>query len=100
MKTKRRLLIAGMVIGSLLTLAPLFGLLGAVFGMTRAFKTLGQSGIADPQALSDGIGTSLLSTAAGLFVCPVGVVVLTLSLVFFFRLRASSPPPLPRRPNP
>ena len=95
MKAKRRLLIAGIVMGALLTLAPVFGLLGTVFGMMRAFDTLGSTGLGDPQALSASIGDTLIATAAGLFLCPVGIVVLTLSLVFFFRLRRPVPPPLP-----
>ena len=76
-------------------MSPLFGLLGTVFGMTRAFATLGNAGVSDPRALADSIGTTLLSTAIGLFLCPAGIVILVISLVFFSRLRASSPPPLP-----
>jgi biopolymer transport protein ExbB/TolQ len=94
MKTKRRFLIAGIVAGSLLTLSPLFGLLGTVFGMTRAFATLGNTGIADPTALSNSIGTVLLSSALGLIMCPFGVILLTVSIVFYSRLRAANPPPL------
>ena len=97
---KRRLLITGIVIGSLFTLSPLFGLLGTVFGMTRAFNTLGSSGVADPQVLSASIGTTLLSTAVGFILFPVGIVIVTLSLIFFLRLRVSSPPPLPQQPTP
>ena len=93
MKTKRRLTIAGIVFGALLTLAPAFGLLGTVLGMSRAFSTLGDSGITDPKALSDSVGVTLVSTATGLFLFPFGIVILTLFLIFYFRLRASSPPP-------
>ncbi|MEQ1858466.1 MAG: MotA/TolQ/ExbB proton channel family protein [Chthoniobacteraceae bacterium] len=88
-------MIAGIILGSLLTLAPFIGLLGTVIGMMGAFKTLGSSGIADPKALADDIGISLMSTATGLFVFPVGVVILSLSLIFYYRLRSSTPPPLP-----
>jgi biopolymer transport protein ExbB/TolQ len=93
-KTKRRFLIAGIVAGSLLTLSPLFGFLGTVFGMTRAFAALGNSGIADPTALSHSISTVLLSSALGLILCPFGVILLTVSIVFYSRLRAANPPPL------
>ena len=95
MNAKRRLLIAGIVIGSLLTLAPLFGILGTVFGMMRAFNTLGSSGVGDPAVLSADITTVLFSTAAGVFLFPVGVLILPLSLVFFLRLRTSTPPHSP-----
>ena len=94
-KAKRRFLLTGIVVGSILTLSPLFGLLGTVLGMTRAFRMLGSAGVSDPQALANSIGTMLVSTAAGLCLCPVGIVVFTLSLVFFLRLRAATPPPLP-----
>lgn len=97
MKAKRRLLLTGIIIGSLLTLSPAIGLLGTVFGMIRAFATLGGSGITDPHALSESIGTALISTATGFFLFPVGVALLTISIVFFCRLRASTPPPLPRQ---
>jgi len=99
MKTKRRILIAGIGVGSLLTLSPVFGLLGTVFGMTRAFRTLGSSGIADPQTLSASIGTTLISTAVGLFLCPLGIVLLSVCIIFLIRLRASTPPPLPPQPK-
>lgn len=95
MKAQRRLLIAGIVVSSLLTLSPLVGLLGTFLGMTRAFRTLEATGVADPQVLSSDIGSALVSTAAGLLLLPVGLVGLTLSLFLFYRLRASTPPPLP-----
>ena len=98
MKAKRRLLIVGIVIGSLLTLSPLPSMLCTVFGMIRAFNELGSSGNFDKQALSDSISTALVGTTAGLCLFPVGVIVLTLSLVFFFRLRAPSPPPVLQKP--
>jgi biopolymer transport protein ExbB/TolQ len=79
MNRKRNLLKAGIIIGALLTAAPVLGVLGTLFGMTRAFTALGSSGVSDPQALSEGIGTSLVSTAVGFALCPVGVVIFTLS---------------------
>lgn len=95
MKRKRRLLIVGMVVGGLLTLAPVLGLAGTVLGMTRAFNTLGSSGTGDPQALSQDISVVLVSTATGVILLPVGIVLFTTSLVFFLRQRRSCPPPLP-----
>ena len=96
----RKLLVFGIVLGTILTLSPLFGILGTVFGMTRAFQSLGNSSNTDPHLLSERIGTSLVSTAAGLFFCPFGIVILTLSLVFHFRIRKSCPPSLPDVPSP
>jgi biopolymer transport protein ExbB/TolQ len=37
---KRKFLIAGIVVGFFLLLGPVWGLLGTVVGMTRAFKVL------------------------------------------------------------
>ena len=91
MKITPRFLVAGIVIGALLTLAPLFGLLGTVFGMIHTFNSLGSSGIAQPAALSQSIGISLISTAAGLFLCPIGIVILALSIYHYSRNRPASP---------
>ena len=57
----------------------------------------GGSGIGDPRALSDSIGTTLVSTATGLFVFPFGIIVLTISLVLLFKRPTPAPPPLPAR---
>lgn len=100
MKMKRRLLIAGIVAGSLLTLSPIVGLLGTVFGMTRAFQVLGSSGIRDPQMLSASIGETIVPAAVGFLLLPAGIILLTVSLILFLRLRASTPPPLPPQPRP
>jgi MotA/TolQ/ExbB proton channel family len=94
-KTKRQLQITGIVIGSLLTLSPLLGMLGTVIGMMRGFSVLGSSGMKDPGALSGAIGTALFSTAVGLFLCPIGIFTLVISLVFFLLPPSSKPPALP-----
>ncbi len=47
---------------------PMIGLLGTVFGMIRAFSTLGTSGIGDPSKLSTAIGEVLIATASGLLI--------------------------------
>jgi biopolymer transport protein ExbB/TolQ len=95
MKSKRGLARTGIIVGSLLTLSPFFGLLGTIMGMVGAFNELGRSGIADPTALSGNIRLSLLSTASGLFLCPIGIVVFTLSLMVYARRKPMTPPPLP-----
>ena len=95
MKIRRRLTIAGMTIGALLMVSPLFGMLGTVFGMKRAFDILGSSGVGDPSTLSASVGETLVFTAAGLLLFPVGAIILTVSLVCLLRLAPSNPPPLP-----
>jgi hypothetical protein len=84
-----------MIVGGLLLLSPFIGLFGTVIGMMGAFKTLSGPGISDPNALSASIGTTLISTAAGLFLFPVGLGVLAISIVFFVRTGTAVPPPIP-----
>jgi len=85
MKPKRTKYIVGIVIGNLLLFSPLIGLFGTALGMQRAFDRLDSTGIQDPKALSGSIGSVLIVSAAGLigFVC--GVVLLTVSIIFFIR---------------
>lgn len=84
-----------MIVGALLTMAPFFGLAGTVLGIMGAFNVLSGSGIADPNALSRHVAQSLYSTAIGLVLCPIGIVVFTVSLIFYARRRPPAPPPLP-----
>jgi biopolymer transport protein ExbB len=57
------------VINGVSTVCPLFGLLGTVWGMIEAFNEIaGSSAMGKPELLAGGIGTALMSTAAGLCV--------------------------------
>lgn len=50
-------------------MAPLLGLLGTVLGMIDAFNSIAQAdAMGRPELLASGIGSALLTTAAGLFV--------------------------------
>ena len=49
-------------------IGPLLGLLGTVTGMIQAFDAISREGVGDPRVLSGGIGTALITTAAGLIV--------------------------------
>ena len=91
---KRGLLIAGIVAGFVLMLGPLWGMLGTVFGMARAFAVLGSSGVGDPSQLSASIGGVLISTAAGLVACPIGVILFVVCIISLDKARRA-PPPLP-----
>ncbi len=58
-----------LVLSTVAQMAPLVGLLGTVIGMIQAFLTVSaQSGYVTATALSGGVYTSLLTTAAGLAV--------------------------------
>ena len=57
------------VINCIASVCPLFGLLGTVWGMIIAFNEIAGSGaMGKPEMLAAGIGTALMSTAAGLCV--------------------------------
>ena len=57
------------VINGVATVCPLMGLLGTVWGMMEAFEAIaGSSAMGRPELLAGGIGSALLSTAAGLSV--------------------------------
>jgi len=54
--------------------ATMFGLLGTVIGMIRAFRAMAHSGAADAIQLSIGISEALINTALGLFAAIVGII--------------------------
>ena len=85
MKNTPRLIIFGIVIGALFTLAPLFGLLGTVFGMARAFQAVGNSGISNPASLSHSVDIVMISTPIGLLICPIGIIILVISIYYYFK---------------
>lgn len=64
------------VLDTVVTAAPLLGLLGTILGIIQTFSALSQSGISDPAAVSAGIGSALLATA-------VGIVIALYGLIFF-----------------
>jgi biopolymer transport protein ExbB len=54
------------VLDTIVTAAPLLGLLGTIFGIMQTFGSLSAGGISDPAAVSRGIGTALEATALGI----------------------------------
>ena len=54
------------ILGTIVTVAPLIGLLGTVTGMIRAFDVVALRGVGEPGALAGGIAEALLTTALGL----------------------------------
>ncbi len=61
------------VLDTIVTLAPLLGLLGTIIGMFNTFQALSNPGAAT-QAVTGGVGEALLATAAGLFIAVLGLV--------------------------
>ena len=61
------------VLDTIITIAPLLGILGTVVGIIDSFDMLGSSGIDNPQAVTGGIAKALITTAAGLTIAIITV---------------------------
>ena len=62
------------ILDTIVTAAPLMGLLGTIFGIVDTFLALSKSGMSDPAGVSAGIGTALYATALGISIALVGLV--------------------------
>jgi biopolymer transport protein ExbB len=61
------------ILDTVVTAAPLLGLLGTILGIIDTFSALAQAGVSDPAAVSKGIGTALYATAMGIAVALYGL---------------------------
>ncbi len=56
-------------LSTIITVAPMLGILGTVLGIIMSFQLLSDPGaVADPRSVSQGIGEALITTAAGLVI--------------------------------
>ncbi|MEA2083465.1 MAG: MotA/TolQ/ExbB proton channel family protein [Thermodesulfobacteriota bacterium] len=70
------------VLDTMITVAPLMGILGTVIGIISSFEVLGSVGIEHPQAVTAGIAQALITTAAGL-----GIAILSVFPYNYFQAR-------------
>ena len=54
------------ILDTIITAAPMLGIMGTVLGIISSFDMLGASGVGDPKAVISGIAQALLTTAFGL----------------------------------
>lgn len=62
------------VLDTIVTAAPLIGLLGTILGIMDTFAALSAGGISDPAAVSRGIAAALLATAIGIGTALYGLI--------------------------
>ena len=62
------------VLDTIVTAAPLLGLLGTILGIMQTFTALAAGGVSDPAEVSRGIGTALLATAIGIGTALYGLI--------------------------
>ena len=62
------------VLDTMITVAPLLGILGTVLGIINSFNMLGTEGISDPKLVTHGIAQALLTTAGGLIISIVALI--------------------------
>jgi len=59
---------------TIITLAPLLGLLGTIIGMIDSFGIMADQGIGQPHAVTGGVAEALICTAAGIFVAVIALI--------------------------
>ena len=64
------------LLDTVVTAAPLLGLLGTILGIISTFVTLATSGVSDSERVAAGIGTALYATALGIGIAVFAVVAL------------------------
>ncbi len=56
------------ILETIITAAPLLGLLGTITGMMDAFKLIGAEGLVNPTGITAGVAQALIATAFGLLI--------------------------------
>jgi biopolymer transport protein ExbB len=61
------------ILETIITSAPLLGLLGTIMGMMSSFKILGNEGIINPTGITAGVAESLIATGFGLIIAIIAL---------------------------
>ncbi len=61
------------ILETIVTAAPLLGLLGTITGMMHAFNLIGSNGLVDPTGVTGGVAQALIATALGLFIAVISL---------------------------
>jgi len=62
------------ILDTIITLAPLLGLLGTITGMISSFGIMSKAGIGQPHAVTGGVAEALIATATGLLIAIVTLI--------------------------
>src|SRR5262245_45416850 len=73
------------LLDTIITLAPLLGLLGTITGMISSFGIVSEAGLGQPHAITGGVAEALIATATGL-----SVAILTLVPYNYFRAKVAA----------
>ena len=73
------------LLDTIITLAPLLGLLGTITGMISSFGIVSEAGLGQPHAITGGVAEALIATATGL-----SVAILTLVSYNYFRVKTEA----------
>lgn len=61
------------ILETIVTAAPLLGLLGTITGMMHAFNLIGSKGLVDPNGVTSGVAEALIATALGLLIALIAL---------------------------
>jgi biopolymer transport protein ExbB len=73
------------MLDTIITLAPLLGLLGTITGMINSFGIVSEAGLGQPHAITGGVAEALIATATGL-----SIAILTLVPYNYFRVKTEA----------
>lgn len=61
------------ILETIVTVAPLLGLLGTIVGMMSSFKIIGANGVVNPTGVTGGVAESLIATGFGLLIAIIAL---------------------------